>query len=65
MKSEPKQIDFSQDDKSLITSEVNDLIEKGAISPSFHEPNEFISNIFLVQKKNGKFRPVIHFEKIK
>jgi hypothetical protein len=50
----------------LIDSEVAALIEKGGIEEvSLHPPPlSFISNIFLVQKKNGKMRPVINLKKL-
>lgn len=35
------------------------MLSMGAIEKSQHEDNEFISNISLFKKKNGKFRPVI------
>jgi hypothetical protein len=46
---------------SLIDAEVAALLEKGAIEEvALHPPNlGYVSNIFLVQKKNGKMRPVI------
>jgi hypothetical protein len=49
-----------------IDSEVAALIEKGAIEevPLHPPPLSFISNIFLVQKKNGKMRPVINLKKL-
>jgi hypothetical protein len=42
------------------------LIEKGAIEevPLHPPPLSFISNIFLVQKKNGKMHPVINLKKL-
>lgn len=40
------------------------MLSMGAIEKSQHEDNEFISNIFLVKKKNGKFRPVINLKKL-
>jgi hypothetical protein len=37
---------------------------KGAIVTSYHEKDEFISNIFIVPKPNGKFRPIIFIKKL-
>lgn len=36
----------------------------GAIEKSQHEENEFISNISLLKKKDGKFRPVINLNNL-
>ncbi|PJE77917.1 hypothetical protein CI610_03154 [invertebrate metagenome] len=56
----PKPIQFSVDEQVLVDNEVRDMILKGAVEPCTHEHGKFIYNIFLVQKKNGKFRPVIN-----
>lgn len=48
----------------MVDNEIIELIEKGAISESKHEQGEFISNIFLVKKKGGSFRPVINLKKL-
>jgi hypothetical protein len=50
----------------LIDAEVAALLEKGAIEEvELHPPLlGYISNIFLVQKKNGKMRPVINLKKL-
>ena len=70
----PNKIAFSDSEKSLIDKEVQTMLDEGAILPSVHEKDEFISNIFLVPKPNGKYRPVInlrnlnqfvHYEKFK
>jgi hypothetical protein len=51
---------------ALIDQEVAALIEKGAIEEvALHPPSlGFVSNIFLVQKKNGKMRPVINLKRL-
>lgn len=70
----PNKIAFSDEEKSLIDKEVQTMLDEGAILPSNHEKGQFISNIFLVPKPNGKYRPVInlrqlneyvHYEKFK
>jgi hypothetical protein len=50
----------------LIDTQVAALLEKGAIEEvALHPPTlGFVSNIFLVQKKNGKMRPVINLKKL-
>lgn len=60
----PKIIDFGSDRNKIVDQEVLELLQKGAISECNHESGEFISNIFLVQKKGGKFRPVINLKKL-
>ena len=51
---------------SLIDVEVAALLEKGAIEevPLCPPSLGFVSNLFLVQKKNGKMRPVINLKKL-
>ena len=60
----PNQIRFSAEEEKLVDKEVSSLLSEGAIVACFHEPHEFISNIFLVPKPNGKFRPVINLKQL-
>lgn len=60
----PNSRKFNKEEIKLIDQEIHDLLQKGAIKNSTHEKGEFISNIFLVSKKNGKFRPVINLKKL-
>lgn len=60
----PKLQSFNEHEIVLIDSEVNDLLKKGAIAPTLEEKGQFISNIFLVKKKNNKYRPVINLKKL-
>ena len=57
-----KTIEFSPEETDLIDNEVLALLDKGAIVESKNVPDQFISNLFLVKKKNGKFRPVINLK---
>ena len=50
------------DQEALISQEVQELLSKNAIEEVVYHPQEFISNIFLVPKKNGKMRPVINLK---
>ncbi|XP_078503595.1 uncharacterized protein LOC144762312 [Lissotriton helveticus] len=47
-------------DQELIDLEVRAMLQKGTISLSSLHPNGFLSNIFLVEKKDKGFRPVIN-----
>lgn len=60
----PKEISFSESQKDLVSNEIASLLEKGAIVPSENEVGQFISNIFIVPKPNGKFRPVINLREL-
>lgn len=60
----PTPIKFNDIEVDLIQKEVSELLQKGAIKEVSHENGEFISNVFLVKKKNGKFRPVINLKNL-
>lgn len=59
----PTPINFNKEQFEIIENEVLDLLSKKAISVSNYESGQFISNIFIVEKKNGKYRPVINLKK--
>ena len=48
----------------MIDVEVTELLSKGAIVPVTNEKNQFLSNLFLVPKKDGKQRPVINLKQL-
>ena len=50
---------LSEKETALIESEIQKFISKGVITVVPPSDNEFISNILLVPKKTGDFRPVI------
>jgi len=51
-----------QDKHGLVTQEVQDLLQKGAILESCPSSRNFVSQIFLVEKKGGGQRPVINLK---
>ncbi|KAM4748674.1 LOW QUALITY PROTEIN: uncharacterized protein WCC33_006046 [Rhinophrynus dorsalis] len=56
----PRPIHFSKVDAALVDNEFSALRKKGAITRSTDTPVGFISNIFLVRKKDSGLRPVIN-----
>lgn len=64
LSSAPKTIDFGETQNQIVDNEIIELLQKGAISECKYGDNEFISNIFLVKKKGGKFRPVINLKRL-
>jgi len=48
----------------FITTEVAELISKGTIVETQPSPKNFVSQIFLVEKKDGGQRPVINFKSL-
>ena len=60
----PGEIPFSEEQKDIVDAEIQLLLQKGAIVPSYEEQNQFISTIFVVPKGKGKFRPVINLKNL-
>ena len=58
----PNPISFNKNECELVSSEVNEMLKKGAIKEIDNENCKFLSNIFLVPKKNGQLRPVINLK---
>ena len=61
----PNQIKTSQENSTLVTLEVMELLSKGAIVETQLTPDSFVSQIFLVEKKGGGQRPVINLKALK
>ena len=55
----PQQVHCSPESKLQITTEVLELLTKGAIVETQQTPHNFVSQLFLVEKKDGGQRPVI------
>ena len=62
-KQPPAETKMSLEEK-LVDSEVQELLRKGAITPTRVSEDQFVSNIFLRPKKDGRFRPIINSKKI-
>jgi len=58
------EIQFSTEKAKIVTAEVNKLLAKGSIKKVFPVDGQFISNLFLVHKKDGTLRPVINLKKL-
>ena len=51
-------------EEKLVDSEIQELLRKGAITPTRVSEDQFVSNIFLRPKKDGRFRPIINSKKL-
>ena len=58
----PHQIQTTAENATLITAEVQELLTKGAIVETQLSPHNYVSQIFLVEKKDGGQRPVINLK---
>ena len=55
---------MSKDQKILVNQEISDMLKKRAIRECQPHPNQFVSTLFLVGKKDGGNRPVINLKKL-
>ena len=55
---------MSKDQKILVNQEISDMLKKGATRECQPHPSQFVSTLFLVDKKDGGNRPVINFKKL-
>ena len=56
----PQLARVNQEECLQINSEIKDMLRKDAIQQVKSKPGEFLSNLFLVSKKDGGHRPVIN-----
>jgi len=57
------EIQFSKEKAEIVSTEIDKLLMKGAIKEVDSVEDQFISNLFLVPKKDGSLRPVINLKK--
>ena len=60
----PRQLCLSNEGKALLEVEIQEMLEKGAIQEARTKGRGFVSNVFLVPKKEGGQRPVINLKKL-
>ena len=51
-----------QNENILVEQEIRELLRKGAIVFVEHSKSRFIINIFLGEKKDGRYRPVVNLK---
>jgi hypothetical protein len=56
---------FSQEEMHFAKEEIVQLLQKGVLCEAQHEPDEFISNVFLRPKKEkGRYRMILNLKKL-
>ena len=60
----PTKVSFSDEEKILVEHEISRLLKTGVLVTCKHEPGDFISNIFLREKKNGSFRMILNLKQL-
>jgi hypothetical protein len=58
----PHQRQFNQAESAAIEKEVQNLLEKQVIAPSSDEDDQFLSPIFVREKKNGSYRLICNLK---
>ena len=58
------QYSFNDKEDAFIGSEIQNLLKKGVIKNSSHQPGEFISSIFHREKRDGGYRLILNFKKL-
>ena len=60
----PHPFNMSKEEETLVNLEVQNLLAKGATEICSPDPNQFISNIFTILKKDGGRRPVVDMREL-
>jgi hypothetical protein len=61
---EPSPFSLSSKENEILDNEIHAMWNKGAIEMCTDSPGQFISNMFIVEKAGGKFRPVINLKEL-
>ena len=59
---EPFCPNFSEMETSLLSHEVDELLNKGAVEKIDFLPDQFLGHLFLRPKKDGSYRPVFNMK---
>ena len=60
----PQPIKFNEHEKGIIEKEVQKLLDKGVIEPYLPVQNQYVSNIFIREKKDGSFRTILNLSQL-
>ena len=55
---------MSKDRKNLVNQKISNMLKKGVIRECQSHLNQFVSTLFLADKKDGGNRPVINLKKL-
>ena len=59
---QPHETRFQPGEMSVVKAEIDKLLSKGVIEACDHEPGEYISSIFLREKKDGTHRVILNLK---
>ena len=60
----PRAIRFDKNEEIILNAEIERLVHCGVIEPTVHSQGEYISNIFMRQKKDGSFRIILNLKSL-
>ena len=60
----PRPIQFNECENIIIQGEVEKLLNKGVIEPCKPEQGQYVSNIFIREKKDGSFRTILNLSQL-
>ena len=64
-KREPQEINFSNQEKATISLEVENFFKKGTVEQVLPQKDQFMSNIFIVKKKDGCNKSVVDVKELR